>query len=69
VLGIHDYRLFVLASVLLNLTPGHDTFYIIGCSIARGGALRAARRTARRGPAPKRRARCHLGVRIAAVGK
>ena len=35
-LGIHDYWLFVLAGVLLNLTPGQDTFYILGASIARG---------------------------------
>ena len=35
-LGIHDYWLFVLAGVLLNLTPGQDTFYILGSSIARG---------------------------------
>ena len=35
-LGIHDYGLFVLAGVLLNLTPGQDTFYILGSSIARG---------------------------------
>lgn len=34
--GIHDYGLFVLAGVLLNLTPGQDTFYILGCSIAQG---------------------------------
>jgi len=36
VFGIHDYGLFVLAGVLLNLTPGQDTFYILGSSIARG---------------------------------
>jgi threonine/homoserine/homoserine lactone efflux protein len=36
VLGIHDYWLFVLAGVLLNLTPGQDTFYILGASIAQG---------------------------------
>ena len=35
-LGIHDYGLFVLAGVLLNLTPGQDTFYILGSSIAQG---------------------------------
>ena len=35
-LGIHDYWLFVLAGVLLNLTPGQDTFYILGASIAQG---------------------------------
>jgi threonine/homoserine/homoserine lactone efflux protein len=35
-LGIHDYWLFVLTGVLLNLTPGQDTFYILGRSIAQG---------------------------------
>jgi len=35
-LGIHDYGLFVATGVLLNLTPGQDTFYIIGTSIASG---------------------------------
>ena len=34
--GIHDYGLFVLAGVLLNLTPGQDTFYILGASLAQG---------------------------------
>src|SRR5437660_629524 len=36
VLGIHDYWLFVATGVLLNLTPGHDTLYILGRSIAQG---------------------------------
>lgn len=35
-LGIHDYWLFVLTGVLLNLTPGQDTFYIVGRSVAEG---------------------------------
>jgi threonine/homoserine/homoserine lactone efflux protein len=35
-LGIHDYWLFVLTGVLLNLTPGQDTFYILGRSVAEG---------------------------------
>ena len=35
-LGIHDYWLFVLTGILLNLTPGQDTFYILGRSIAQG---------------------------------
>ena len=35
-LGIHDYWLFVLTGVLLNLTPGQDTFYILGLSVAVG---------------------------------
>lgn len=35
-LGIHDYGLFVAAGILLNLTPGQDTLYILGSSIANG---------------------------------
>jgi threonine/homoserine/homoserine lactone efflux protein len=35
-LGIHDYWLFVATGILLNLTPGQDTLYIIGSSIAHG---------------------------------
>ena len=35
-LGIHDYWLFVATGVLLNLTPGQDTFYILGRSAAEG---------------------------------
>lgn len=35
-LGIHDYWLFVASGVLLNLTPGQDTFYILGRSMAEG---------------------------------
>jgi threonine/homoserine/homoserine lactone efflux protein len=35
-LGIHDYGLFVATGVLLNLTPGQDTFYILGSSMAYG---------------------------------
>jgi threonine/homoserine/homoserine lactone efflux protein len=38
-LGIHDYWLFVLTGVLLNLTPGQDTMFIIGRSLT--GGLRA----------------------------
>ena len=40
-LGIHDLWLFVLSGLLLNVTPGPDTAYIIGRSIQlgwRGGA-------------------------------
>jgi len=36
VLGIHDYWLFVVTGVVLNLTPGQDTFYILGRSVAEG---------------------------------
>ena len=35
-LGIHDFGLFLAAGVLLNLTPGPDTAYILGRSIAQG---------------------------------
>jgi threonine/homoserine/homoserine lactone efflux protein len=34
--GIHDFGLFLCAGVLLNLTPGPDTVYILGRSIADG---------------------------------
>src|SRR5258706_6593765 len=35
-LGIHDYWLFVATGVILNLTPGQDTLYILGSSIGYG---------------------------------
>jgi threonine/homoserine/homoserine lactone efflux protein len=38
-LGIHDYWLFLLTGVLLNLTPGQDTMFILGRSLT--GGLRA----------------------------
>ncbi|MBK6599762.1 MAG: LysE family translocator [Proteobacteria bacterium] len=38
-LGIHSYGLFVLAGILLNLTPGQDSMFIIGRSLT--GGLRA----------------------------
>jgi threonine/homoserine/homoserine lactone efflux protein len=31
--GIHDFGLFLAAGILLNLTPGPDTLYILGGSI------------------------------------
>ena len=34
--GIHDFVLFISAGILLNLTPGPDTVYILGRSIAQG---------------------------------
>ena len=34
--GIHDFLLFLTAGVLLNLTPGPDTLYILGRSVAQG---------------------------------
>lgn len=35
-LGIHDYWLFILSGILLNLTPGQDTIYILGRSLTGG---------------------------------
>lgn len=34
--GIHDFGVFLLTGMLLNLTPGPDTFYILGRSLAQG---------------------------------
>src|SRR5438477_628151 len=34
--GIHDFGLFLAAGILLNLTPGPDTVYILGRSVAQG---------------------------------
>jgi RhtB (resistance to homoserine/threonine) family protein len=36
VLGILDCPLFVLSCILLNITPGQDTMYILGRSVAQG---------------------------------
>jgi len=41
-LGIHDYWLFVTTGVLLNLTPGQDTLYVLGRSIAQGRQIGVA---------------------------
>jgi hypothetical protein len=35
-LGIHGYWLFVLSGIVLNLTPGQDTFFILGNSLGAG---------------------------------
>jgi RhtB (resistance to homoserine/threonine) family protein len=35
-LGIQHYWVFLAAGVLLNLTPGQDTLYIVGRSLAHG---------------------------------
>lgn len=35
-LGIDNYGVFVLSGILLNLTPGSDTMYILGRSISQG---------------------------------
>jgi len=43
-LGIHDLWLFILSGLLLNITPGPDTVYILGRSVQlgwRGGAAAA----------------------------
>jgi len=37
-LGIHDFWLFVAAGLVLNVTPGPDTFYILGRSVSQGRA-------------------------------
>ncbi|HEY6070788.1 MAG TPA: LysE family translocator [Chthoniobacterales bacterium] len=34
--GIHDFGLFLATGILLNLTPGPDTVYILGRSMAQG---------------------------------
>ncbi len=34
--GIHDLWLFVLSALLLNITPGPDTLYIVGRSASQG---------------------------------
>ena len=35
-IGVHSLPLFVASCILLNLTPGQDTMYIIGRSLAQG---------------------------------
>ena len=37
--GIHDFGVFLAAGLLLNLTPGQDTVYILGRSVAHGRAI------------------------------
>ncbi len=34
--GIHDFGVFIITGILLNLTPGPDTFYILGRGMAQG---------------------------------
>ncbi len=34
--GTHDFTLFLMAGITLNLLPGPDTLYIIGRSVAQG---------------------------------
>ena len=43
-LGIQDFWLFIVSGLLLNVTPGPDTAYIVGRSVQmgwRGGAAAA----------------------------
>jgi threonine/homoserine/homoserine lactone efflux protein len=40
--GTHDLALFVLSGLLLNVTPGPDTLYIVGRSAVQGGRAGAA---------------------------
>src|SRR5687768_12427087 len=37
-LGIHHYWLFIATAVILVITPGQDTFFILGRSLASGRA-------------------------------
>ena len=34
--GTQHLAIFILSGILLNLTPGQDTFYIVGRSISQG---------------------------------
>lgn len=38
-LGIHDYGAFIASAILLNLTPGQDTLYILGRTLAQGRSI------------------------------
>jgi len=40
--GTHDFALFLLAGLLLNITPGPDMLYVIGRSTAQGWRAGAA---------------------------
>ena len=35
-LGTHDVALFIVAGLLLNITPGADTLYIVSRSLSQG---------------------------------
>jgi threonine/homoserine/homoserine lactone efflux protein len=37
-LGIHHFGVFLASCILLNITPGPDTFYILGRTMAQGRA-------------------------------
>jgi|SRR6185437_9574904 hypothetical protein len=49
VLGIHDLRFFVFSGLLLNITPGPDTAYIVGRSLQMG-RRRGDRRSSKTSP-------------------
>jgi len=34
--GIHDFSIFLTTAIILNITPGSDTFYIVGRTLAQG---------------------------------
>ena len=34
--GIQNYGVFVLSGILVNITPGQDTMYILGRSVSQG---------------------------------
>ena len=40
--GIQDFAVFIAAGILLNLTPGQDTLYIIGRALAQGRSIGVA---------------------------
>ena len=34
--GIHDFSIFLATAIILNITPGSDTLYIVGRTLAQG---------------------------------
>lgn len=40
--GIQNFEAFIVASIMLNVLPGPDTFYILGRSMAQGRAVGVA---------------------------
>ena len=38
-LGVHDYWIFLATGIVLNVTPGPDTLYIVGRSLAYGRSV------------------------------
>ncbi len=41
-IGIHDFGIFLVSCIVLNITPGPDTFYILGRGMAQGRAAGVA---------------------------